>query len=440
MARVLTFGCRLNAWESGIVERHLAAGGGKTGETLVVNTCAVTAEAERQARQAIRRLRRERPGATVVATGCAVEIDPAAWAALPEVDRIVGNRAKLEATTWGTTPPARVAGVMKESPPARVAGAMTESLPARVAGAMEEPPPAGGDAAPDAGTGRRRVRAFVRVQSGCDHRCTFCIIPFARGESRSVPAGQVVAEVRRLVAQGCLEAVLTGVDITAWGNDLPGRPRLGGLVQRILKLVPELPRLRISSMDVAEADRALLAALAEEERLLPHLHLSLQAGDAMILKRMKRRHDPGRAVAFCRAVRRLRPDAVFGADLIAGFPTEDEAMFRNTLSHVADCGLTWLHVFPYSPRPGTPAARMPQVAAALRKQRARRLRQAGEAAAQRFMAAQVGREASVLVEAPGRGRSEHGCPVAAPEAVAPASLARLRIAGLRDGRLVAAVP
>ena len=411
MARVLTFGCRLNAWESGIVARHLAEGGGETGETLVVNTCAVTAEAERQARQAIRRLRRERPGATVVATGCAVEIDPAAWAALPEVDRIVGNRAKLEAATWGPTPPAGVAGVMKE------------------------PPPAGGDPAPAAGG--RRVRAFVRVQSGCDHRCTFCVIPFARGESRSVPAGQVVAEVRRLVAQGCLEAVLTGVDITAWGNDLPGRPRLGGLVRRILKLVPELPRLRISSMDIAEADRALLAALAEEERLLPHLHLSLQAGDAMILKRMKRRHDPPRAVAFCRAVRRLRPDAVFGADLIAGFPTEDEAMFRNTLNHVADCGLTWLHVFPYSPRPGTPAARMPQVAAALRKQRARRLRQAGEAAAQRFMAAQVGREASVLVEAPGRGRSEHGCPVATPEAVAPASLARLRISGLRDGRLVA---
>ena len=426
MARVLTFGCRLNAWESGIVARHLAAGGGETGETLVVNTCAVTAEAERQARQAIRRLRRERPGATVVATGCAVEIDPAAWAALPEVDRIVGNRAKLEAATWGPTPPAGVAGVMTEPPPAGVAGAMKESPPAR---------PAGADPAPAAGG--RRVRAFVRVQSGCDHRCTFCVIPFARGESRSVPAGQVVAEVRRLVAQGCLEAVLTGVDITAWGNDLPGRPRLGGLVRRILKLVPELPRLRISSMDVAEADRALLAALAEEERLLPHLHLSLQAGDAMILKRMKRRHDPPRAVAFCRAVRRLRPDAVFGADLIAGFPTEDEAMFRNTLNHVADCGLTWLHVFPYSPRPGTPAARMPQVAAALRKQRARRLRQAGEAAAQRFMAAQVGREASVLVEAPGRGRSEHGCPVATPEAVAPASLARLRISGLRDGRLVA---
>ena len=411
MSRVLTFGCRLNAWESGIVARHLAAGGGETGETLVVNTCAVTAEAERQARQAIRRLRRERPGATVVATGCAVEIDPAAWAALPEVDRIVGNRAKLEAATWGPTPPARPAG------------------------AWAELPPPGGDPAPAAGG--RRVRAFVRVQSGCDHRCTFCVIPFARGESRSVPAGQVVAEVRRLVAQGCLEAVLTGVDITAWGNDLPGRPRLGGLVRRILKLVPELPRLRISSMDVAEADRALLAALAEEERLLPHLHLSLQAGDAMVLKRMKRRHDPPRAVAFCRAVRRLRPDAVFGADLIAGFPTEDEAMFRNTLNHVADCGLTWLHVFPYSPRPGTPAARMPQVAAALRKQRARRLRQAGEAAAQRFMAAQVGREASVLVEAPGRGRSEHGCPVATPEAVAPASLARLRISGLRDGRLVA---
>ena len=429
MARVLTFGCRLNAWESGIVARHLAAGGGETGETLVVNTCAVTAEAERQARQAIRRLRRERPGATVVATGCAVEIDPAAWAALPEVDRIVGNRAKLEAATWGPTPPAGVAGAMKESPPAGVAGAMKESPPAR---------PAGADPAPAAGG--RRVRAFVRVQSGCDHRCTFCVIPFARGESRSVPAGQVVAEVRRLVAQGCLEAVLTGVDITAWGNDLPGRPRLGGLVRRILKLVPELPRLRISSMDIAEADRALLAALAEEERLLPHLHLSLQAGDAMILKRMKRRHDPPRAVAFCRAVRRLRPDAVFGADLIAGFPTEDEAMFRNTLNHVADCGLTWLHVFPYSPRPGTPAARMPQVAAALRKQRARRLRQAGEAAAQRFMAAQVGREASVLVEAPGRGRSEHGCPVATPEAVAPASLARLRISGLRDGRLVAAPP
>ena len=405
MERVLTFGCRLNAWESGILARHLAAAGG-AGETFVVNTCAVTREAERQARQAIRRLRRERPGATVIATGCAVEIDPEAWAALPEVDRIVGNRAKLEAATWGAPAPAR-------------------------------PAPGFEAAIPQAG-GRRRVRAFVRVQNGCDHRCTFCIIPFARGESRSVAAGQVVAEVRRLVAEGCREAVLTGVDITAWGTELPGQVRLGNLVRRILKLVPELPRLRISSMDVAEADEALLAALAEEERLLPHLHLSLQAGDAMILKRMKRRHDPARAVAFCQEVRRRRPDAVFGADLIAGFPTENEAMFRNTLSHIADCGLTWLHVFPYSPRPGTPAARMPQVSPPVRKQRARHLRQAGAAAAERFMAGQVGRRASVLVEAPGRGRSQHGCPVVTPAALAPGSIARLTIAACRDGQLIAA--
>ncbi len=396
MGKVVTFGCRLNAYETDAIRGHLKAAGDDA--TIVVNTCAVTAEAERQARQAIRRARREHPGATIVATGCAVEIDPGAWAAIPELDRVVGNAGKLRPETWNAPPAQRRAAPRGTPAPA----------PNRIEG---------------------RARALVRVQNGCDHRCTFCVIPHGRGPSRSVPADEVAREVAGLVDAGCREVVLTGVDITAWGADLPGRPALGDLVRRILKLAPDLPRLRLTSLDVAEADDALLCAIAGEERLMPHLHLSLQAGDAMVLKRMKRRHTPEQAVAFCDLVRRLRPGAVFGADLIAGFPTETDAMFENTLRHIDDCGLTWLHVFPYSERPGTPAARMPQVDKAVRKERAARLRARGADAARAFLDGRVGRNAQVLVEAEGRGRSEHFAPVATPPSLAAGTLASLAIAG-----------
>ncbi|MBC6439010.1 MAG: tRNA (N(6)-L-threonylcarbamoyladenosine(37)-C(2))-methylthiotransferase MtaB [Rhodospirillales bacterium] len=404
MGDVLTFGCRLNAYETGVIRGHLKDADDH--DTIVVNTCAVTAEAERQARQAIRRARREHPDATIVATGCAVQIDPAAWAALPELDRVVGNIEKLQAETWS----APATGRISVNDIAEV-----RETAAHMPNGFED-----------------RVRSFVQVQNGCDHRCTFCIIPHGRGPSRSVPAGAVVQEIRGLVEAGYREVVLTGVDITSWGDDLPGNPTLGDLVRRILKLVPGLPRLRVTSLDIAETDEALMRAIAEEERLMPHLHLSLQAGDAMVLKRMKRRHRPAEAVAFCETVRALRPGTVFGADLIAGFPTETDAMFENTLQHVADCGLTWLHVFPYSERPGTPAARMPGVDKALRKERAARLRDAGDRAVAAFLDGRIGQGADVLVEAEGRGHSEHFAPVTTPTGLAAGTLARLTIAG-RDG-------
>jgi len=382
--QIVTFGCRLNAFESEVMRAHARAAG--LGDAVIVNTCAVTAEAERQARQAIRRARRENPGARLIVTGCAAQIDPASFAAMPEVDRVLGNAEKLRPESFAPEATARVAAgdIM----------AVRETAGHLIAGFAE------------------RTRAFVQVQQGCGHRCTFCIIPFGRGNSRSVPAGEVVAQVRRLVANGTAEVVLTGVDITSYGADLPGRPPLGQLVRRLLALVPELPRLRISSIDAVEIDDDLLRLLAEEPRLMPHLHLSLQSGDNLILKRMKRRHSRAQAVALCDRLRRARPDVVLGADLIAGFPTESEAMFENTLALVADCDLTYLHVFPYSVRPGTPAARMPQVPAAQRKARAARLRAAGDAALARFLAARVGGTAQVLVERPGLGRSEHYAPVA----------------------------
>ena len=382
MAEVLTFGCRLNAYESEVIRGHL---GEDAAGTIVVNTCAVTKEAERQARQAIRKARREHPEATIVATGCAVQIDPEGWAAMAEIDRLVGNAEKLKPQTWQAPAEERVSvnDIM----------AVEETAGHLVAGFEE------------------KVRAFVQIQNGCDHRCTFCIIPYGRGPSRSVAAGDIVAEIRALVENGTREVVLTGVDITSWGADLPGQPRLGDLARRILKLVPELPRLRITSLDVAEVDESLYRAIAEEERLMPHLHLSLQAGDAMVLKRMKRRHTPEQAIAFCEVVRRLRPETVFGADLIAGFPTETDAMFANTLAHIGDCGLTWLHVFPYSERPGTPAARMPQVDKAVRKDRARALREAGEAAVASFLAGRVGRREHVLAESAQIGRTAQYAPV-----------------------------
>jgi threonylcarbamoyladenosine tRNA methylthiotransferase MtaB len=414
---VVTFGCRLNAYESEVV-RARAAEDGLT-DAVVFNTCAVTGEAVRQARQAIRKARRERPGAKLIVTGCAAQIDPVAFAAMPEVDLVLGNAEKSAPGAYAPQAgPARV----------RVNDIMSvrETAHHLVDGLKE------------------RARAYVEVQNGCDHRCTFCIIPFGRGNSRSAPAGEVVEQIRRLAAQGYREVVLTGVDVTSWGADLPGAPTLGQLVARILKLVPELPRLRLSSIDAAEIDRDLMRVLAEEPRLMPHLHLSLQAGDDMILKRMKRRHLRADALKLVREVRAVRPDVAFGADLIAGFPTESEAMFENTLSLVADAELAFLHVFPFSPRPGTPAARMPALPRTVVKDRAARLRAAGQAALSRHLEAQVGRTVAGLVERPGVARAEDFTEIAFEGEATVGGIAALRVTG-HDGRraeatLVAPVP
>ena len=379
-----TFGCRLNAYETEAMRRLAAEAG--LGDAVVVNTCAVTAEAVRQARQRIRRLSAENPDKRLVVTGCAAQTEPETFAAMPEVDLVLGNLDKMRPGTWadlssgliGRTEAVQVDDIMSAR---ETAGHLIDGF----------------------GT---RARAYVQVQNGCDHRCTFCIIPYGRGNSRSVPAGVVVEQVRRLVGNGFNEVVLTGVDLTSWGGDLPGRPRLGDLASRILRLVPDLPRLRLSSIDQVEADPALIDAIAGEPRLMPHLHLSLQSGDDLILKRMKRRHGRDDAIRFCQDVRRARPGMVFGADLIAGFPTEDERMFERTLELVAECGLTWLHVFPYSARHGTPAARMPQVPKAVRRERAARLRALGAARACAWAAAQAGATERVLVERPRTGRTE----------------------------------
>jgi threonylcarbamoyladenosine tRNA methylthiotransferase MtaB len=352
------------------------------GDVVIVNTCAVTAEAVRKARQDIRKLARAHPGSRIVVTGCAAQTEPETFAAMPEVAHVIGNAEKMQPATWaglatGSTEPVQVDDIMSVT---ETAGHLIDGFGAR-------------------------SRAYVQVQNGCDHRCTFCIIPFGRGNSRSVPAGVVVDQIRRLVDRGYNEVVLTGVDLTSWGGDLPGAPPLGNLVRRILRLVPDLPRLRISSIDSIEADPDLMEAIATEPRLMPHLHLSLQAGDNMILKRMKRRHLREDAIAFCTEARRLRPDMVFGADIIAGFPTETEPMFENSLALVTDCHLTWLHVFPYSPRPGTPAARMPQVHGTAIRERAAALRAAGARQVARHLAAQVGRTHEVLMESPRMGRT-----------------------------------
>jgi threonylcarbamoyladenosine tRNA methylthiotransferase MtaB len=414
---VVTFGCRLNAAESALIRRDADAAG--LADVVVINSCAVTAEAVCQARQAIRRIKRERPAVRVVVTGCAAETEPATFAAMPEVDRVLGNGLKTAPAAWRRLRRDFDFGVGRE-----------EKVLLGDLGTVRETTLHLED-------GIVRPRAFVQVQNGCDHRCTFCIIPYGRGPSRSVPAGEVVAHVRALAARDVGEVVLTGVDLTAWGHDLPGRPRLGSLVRAILRHVPELRRLRLSSIDPAEIDADLFAAIGEEERLMPHLHLSLQAGDDLILKRMKRRHSREQAVAFCDRARSLRPGLVFGADLIAGFPTETEVAFRNTLALVDDCGLTFLHVFPFSPRQGTPAARMPQLHRQTVKERAARLRDTGERALHRHLAAEVGRRRRVLVEG-AEGRTEHYARVklARPETVG--AIVELRIAG-HDGRgLVAA--
>ncbi|MBB4020062.1 threonylcarbamoyladenosine tRNA methylthiotransferase MtaB [Chelatococcus caeni] len=376
---VVTFGCRLNIVESQVIKRHAEAAGHDA--LVVVNTCAVTGEAVRQARQTIRRLKRERPDVTVVVTGCAAQVDPASFATMPEVAKVLGNAEKLEAPSWRGLAEGEKAAVGDIMAVRETATHLVDGFDGH-------------------------ARAFLQVQNGCDHRCTFCIIPFGRGNSRSVPMGAVVEAVRRLVGNGYREVVLTGVDLTAYGRDLPGAPPLGRLVGQILKHVPDLPRLRLSSIDSVEADEELLAAIAGERRLMPHLHLSLQAGDDIILKRMKRRHLREDAIRFCESVRRARPDIVFGADIIAGFPTETEEMFERSLAIVGECGLTHLHVFPFSPRPGTPAARMPQLPREVVKERAGRLRAVGEEARRRFLATQVGTRQSVLVERGDVGHTE----------------------------------
>ncbi|EKE44189.1 MiaB-like tRNA modifying enzyme [Oceaniovalibus guishaninsula JLT2003] len=408
-------GCRLNAYEAEAM-KALAADAGLT-DAVIVNTCAVTAEAVRKARQDIRRLHRANPGARIVVTGCAAQTQPETFAAMPEVAHVLGNAEKMSPAVWaslapdftGPTERVRVDDIMSVR---ETAGHLIDGF----------------------GT---RSRAYVQVQNGCDHRCTFCIIPYGRGNSRSVPAGVVVEQIRRLSAAGYAEVVLTGVDLTSWGADLPGTPRLGDLVTRILRLVPDLPRLRISSIDSIEADAALMRAIAEQERLMPHLHLSLQHGSDLILKRMKRRHLRADAVAFCDEARRLRPDITFGADIIAGFPTETDAHFDESLSLIDACGLTWLHVFPYSARQGTPAAKMPAIDGARIRDRAARLRAAGEAAASRHLEAQTGRVHSVLMESPTMGRTEHFAEVAFQVPQPVGRIVKARIAGRDGARLTA---
>ena len=400
---VLTFGCRLNAFESEVIRGHAAAAG--LDDAVIVNTCAVTKEAERQARQAIRRARRDHPEARLIVTGCAAQIDPARYAAMPEVDLVLGNDEKMKPESYDSSKRAegtriKVGDIM----------ALTETAAHLVDGF------------------EGRARAFIEVQQGCDHRCTFCIIPYGRGNSRSVPVGEIVRQAERLVVAGYRELVLTGVDITSFGGDLPGQPNLGQLCRRLLALVPDLERLRLSSIDPIEIDDTLWRLIGDEKRLMPHLHLSVQAGDDMILKRMKRRHLRADALAACQRARELRPDIALGADMIAGFPTEDDAMFARSVAFVEEAALDYLHVFPFSVRPGTPAARMPQVPGNIVKERAARLREAGAASTARALAARIGTIAQVLVEKEGFGHSEHYAPVRFTGMAEIGSIAPVRIA------------
>ena len=401
---VVTFGCRLNAYESEAI--RLRAGEAQLRNAVVINTCAVTAEAVRQSRQAIRRLKRENPARRILVTGCAAQTQPQTYAAMAEVDGVLGNAEKLTAQAYadfgtGRSEKIRVNDIMSIR---ETAGQMVDHF-------------------------EGHTRAFLQVQNGCDHRCTFCVIPYGRGNSRSVPMGAVVQEARRLVEKGFAEIVLTGVDLTSYGADLPGSPGLGALVQKILKLLPELKRLRLSSIDSIEADALLMRMIADEERLMPHFHLSVQSGDDLILKRMKRRHSRADTIAFCDAVRRVRPDAAFGADFIAGFPTESEAMFAGSLALVDDAGLSSLHVFPYSARPGTPAAKMPQQSRTTVKERAARLRAKGEAAQTARLDAMASSLHTVLVERGDIGRTPCFTPVALPKGLTPGSLARIAVTG-----------
>lgn len=408
--RAVSFGCRLNTYESEVMREH-ANVAGRT-NTIIVNTCAVTREAERQGRQALRRLRRDNPEAEIIATGCAVQLSPDDYAAMPEVNRVIGNEHKLKAESFAADNDAPV--IISDIMTVRdTASHLVEGFDGR-------------------------TRAFVQIQQGCDHRCTFCIIPFARGNNRSVPMGHLVDEIRALLASGHKEIVLTGVDITGYGMDLPGTPTLGQMVRRLLASVPELPRLRLSSIDPAEVDEDLMRVIADDPRLLPHFHISAQAGSDMILKRMKRRHLRRDIIDFCERLRALRPDAVFGADLIAGFPTETDAQFEDTLAVVNDAGLTHLHVFPYSIRQGTPAAKMPQVDKALIKERAARLRAAGKDAMAAFMASRIGTRASVLIEDDNTGHSEHFVPVQVSGDAATGHIVDVEIASATATHLVAA--
>jgi len=402
---IITFGCRLNAYESEVIRANARDAG--LDDAVIVNTCAVTAEAERQARQAIRRARRERPNARIVVTGCAAQIDPARYAGMEEVDQVIGNAEKLLPGAFARQDRLQVADIMT----------VRETAAHLVAGFSD------------------RARGFVEIQQGCDHRCTFCIIPFGRGNNRSVPIGAIVERVRALVEGGMNEIVLTGVDITGYGADLPGAPRLGQMVRRLLAAVPELKRLRLSSLDPVEIDDDLLRLIGEEERLMPHLHLSIQSGDDLILKRMKRRHSREDATLLCARVRALRPDVAFGADLIAGFPTETDDMFDNTMTLVEESDIAYLHVFPYSEREGTPAARMPQVPVQARRERAARLRALGERRLNQFLSGFAQASASALVEKPRLGRSEHYAPIRLDRDAEPGSVVPVRIAGHDNGAL-----
>ncbi|MDR7223931.1 tRNA (N(6)-L-threonylcarbamoyladenosine(37)-C(2))-methylthiotransferase MtaB [Aminobacter aminovorans] len=416
---VVTFGCRLNTYESEVMKREAKAAGLEElkGGAVIFNTCAVTSEAVRQAKQSIRKARRENPDARIIVTGCAAQTDPAAFTDMAEVDLVLGNEEKLKAHNYRALPDFGVNDFEK----ARVNDIFSVR---ETAGHMV-----------DAIEGR--ARAFVQVQNGCDHRCTFCIIPYGRGNSRSVPMGAVVEQIKRLAGNGYAEVVLSGVDMTSYGADLPGAPRLGKLVKTILRQVPDIRRLRLSSIDSIEADEDLLEAVATESRLMPHLHLSLQSGDDMILKRMKRRHLRDQSIQFCADVRKLRPDIVFGADIIAGFPTETDDMFENSIRIVEECGLTHLHVFPFSPREGTPAARMPQVRREIVKQRAARLRAAGDVTYARHLESLKGSRQQVLVEREGLGRTE-GFTLVALDRGAPGEIIEVDIAGHDGERLVAA--
>jgi threonylcarbamoyladenosine tRNA methylthiotransferase MtaB len=417
---VVTFGCRLNAFESEVMRVEAERAG--LSDTIVINSCAVTNEAVAQARQSIRRLKRMRPSSRIVVTGCAAQTQAGMFAAMEEVDRVVGNDDKMRGETWRRTRAAFDGTGLGIETSEKIAVADIMAVREMAPHLLE-------------GFQRGLPRVFVQVQNGCDHRCTFCIIPFGRGNSRSVPMGAVVDQIRTLVERGHAEIVLTGVDLTSYGADLPGAPKLGQLTRQILRHVPELKRLRVSSVDSIEVDRDLLDIIAEDARLMPHLHLSLQSGDDLILKRMKRRHSRRQAIDFCAQVRRLRPDIAFGADIIAGFPTETEAMFARSQDLIDECGLTFLHVFPYSPRPSTPASRMPQVEGRLIKERAKRLRAAGDVALRQRLEAEIGATRQVLIESASQGRTEHFLPVAISGEM-PGAVLRLAIRGSDGARLV----
>ena len=411
--QLVTFGCRLNTYESEVMRGHAKSAGLE--DVIIFNTCAVTKEAERQARQAIRKARKDNPDAKIIVTGCSVQISPEKYAEMPEVDRIIGNDLKLKAETWGNGTGQEARVLVNDIMSVReTASHLVEGF-------------------------EGRARAFIQVQNGCDHRCTFCIIPYGRGNSRSVPIGEIVNQVRALVHSGYNEIVMTGVDVTSYGPDLPGTPTLGQMIRRVLALVPELPRLRLSSLDPVEMDDDLWRLIAEEPRLMPHLHMSLQAGDDMILKRMKRRHLRADAIEMCRRARSYRPDMAFGADIIAGFPTETEEMFLNTLNIVEECDLTFLHVFPYSERPGTPAAKMPQVFPEVRKERAARLRSKGDEQLTKFLKFHVKQTRQVIVEKENFGHTEHFAPVRMDRTLPAGSLVSVSTTNIANGFLEAIV-